>query len=270
MTGAHWVRGAIRDKWLSSEAGGPSGPMGLPTSDELKDSQGVIFSDFERGSIWFTQEGGAQLMMGLAIEFAGFHCFGEQQSSIGDLGADEPFLAVKVAPLNPKADNPTEIDGIWTTVLPADGRSAYENVDSGDTVADTQPVYIGRATPLVVQAHLFEHDEGDPNAFRDEIKTAVAAAGAVVAAFVPAASAVALNPDVQATLTTIINGIAGTGDDVIGQNEFRRLGSRRSILDAVNTPEHVEFGISIHEKVFITDGDASYDAYFRWRRLDHF
>jgi len=32
----------------------------------------------------------------------------------------------------------------------------------------------------------------------------------------------------------------------------------------------VEFGISIHEKAFLTDGDASDDAYFHWRRLDHF
>jgi hypothetical protein len=261
-TGPHLVLGGIRDKWLSPEVGGPSGPLGLPITDELTDNTGVIFSDFQNGSIWFTPEGGAQVIRGLAIEFAGFHCFGEQQGP----GADEPYLIVRAFPEDPNMENPTDIDGIWTSILPGDERATYQ-ADSGTTLAETRVVYMGRATPITVQVILFENDEGDPNAFKDEIKTAVAATGAVVAAFVPAASAVALNPDVQATLTSIINGIAGTGDDVMGSGQFR-LGSRRSILDALNTPEHAEFGVSMHQKVFLTDGDASYDAYFRWRRLD--
>jgi hypothetical protein len=183
-------------------------------------------------------------------------------------GSDEPYFLVSVAPLNPEADNRTEIDGTCVSILPA-GVGTYEDVDTGHTRDDSEPVYLGRATPLVVQVIEFEHDNGDPNAFRNEIKVAVQVVGGVVAAFAPAASFVALNPEVHEAVTTVINGVAGTGDDVLDIGEFR-LGSRRRILEALNTPEHEEFGIPIHQKVFLTDGDASYDAYFRWRRLDHF
>lgn len=263
-TGAHLVKGAIRAKWLSPEAGGPSGLMGLPVSDERPDSSGVIFSDFERGSIWFTPAGGAEVLIGIVIEFVGFRCFGEQQG----LGSDEVYFEVDVAPTNPPVDAPRAIDdGIWVTVLPGDGRPVYENVDSAETHPDTHPVFIGRAAPLRVKTHLFEFDGGDPNLFRNEIKTAVAAAGAVTAAFVPAASAVALNPEVQATVTSIINGIAGTGDDIIGSGEFG-FGSRKQILEKLHTPPQEEFGLLVQERIFLTDGDASYNAYFTVRRWE--
>ena len=261
-TGAHLVTGAIRAKWLSPDGGGPSGQMGLPISDERTDSSGVIFSDFELGSIWFTNNV-AEVLLGLVIEFTGFHCFGETSG----LGSDEPFFHVSVVPLDPPIDNPTDMDGTWFTALPTN-RASYEGVDDGDTVAETNLVYIGRATPLVVKTHLMEHDEGDPNAYKAEIKQAVAAAGAITAFFVPAASAVATNPDVQATVTSIINAIAGTDDDFIGQREFR-LGSRREILATLNTPPGAEFaGVPAHRDAFLEDGDASYKAYFTLRRWE--
>jgi Lamin Tail Domain/LGFP repeat len=263
-TGVRLVKGAIRAKWLSPEAGGPGGQMGLPISDERPDSSGLIFQDFERGSIWFTQQT-AEVIIGLIIEFTGFHCFGEQQG----LGSDEPYFHVSVVPRNPPVDAQTAIDdGMWFTVLPTDGRVAYANVDSRETQSDTNIVFIGRAAPLVVKTSLMEHDEGDPNAFRDRIKNAVAAAGALTAAFVPAASAVATNPQVQALVTDVINGIADTDDDFIGQGEFG-FGTRREILDTLRAPTDEEFpGVPAHRRTFLTDGDASYNAYFRLRRWE--
>jgi hypothetical protein len=113
-----------------------------------------------------------------------------------------------------------------------------------------------------------EHDERDPNAFRDQIKNAVAAAGAVTAAFVPAASAVATNPQVQALVTDVINGIADTDDDFIGQGEFG-FGTRREIPDTLRAPTDEEFpGVPAHRRTFLTDVDASYNAYFRLRRCE--
>jgi hypothetical protein len=105
-TGVHLVKGAIRTKWLSPEAGGPSGKMRLPISDERPDSSGLILQDFERGSVWFTQQTGAALIIGLVIEFTGFHCFGEQQG----LGSDEPYFHVSVVPRNPPVDAPAAVD----------------------------------------------------------------------------------------------------------------------------------------------------------------
>lgn len=53
-TGAHEVRGAIRDAWLA--LGAEASPLGLPVTDEY-DAGGVRRSDFERGSISWTPAG---------------------------------------------------------------------------------------------------------------------------------------------------------------------------------------------------------------------
>jgi peptidoglycan/xylan/chitin deacetylase (PgdA/CDA1 family) len=55
-TGAHEVRGAIRDTWAA--LGWEQGPLGFPTSDEYT-SEGVQRSDFQRGSITWTPQTGA-------------------------------------------------------------------------------------------------------------------------------------------------------------------------------------------------------------------
>jgi uncharacterized protein with LGFP repeats/peptidoglycan/xylan/chitin deacetylase (PgdA/CDA1 family) len=55
-TGAHEVRGAIRDAW--SAQGWEQGPLGFPTSDEHT-SAGVQRSDFQRGFITWTPQDGA-------------------------------------------------------------------------------------------------------------------------------------------------------------------------------------------------------------------
>ncbi|WP_432534868.1 SpoIID/LytB domain-containing protein [Kineococcus arenarius] len=55
-TGAHAVRGAIRDAW--ARQGWETGPLGYPTSDEY-DVPGGKRSDFQGGSITWTPAGGA-------------------------------------------------------------------------------------------------------------------------------------------------------------------------------------------------------------------
>lgn len=265
-SGAHLVRGAIRAKWLSPELGGPAGRMGMPLTEEYADGAGaqkIIVSDFEHGSIWYTDAGGAQVMFGIVVEFVGFKCFGDT----GGIGSDEVYFAVEVTKRNPPLHAPTSVDdGLWYTVLPTTG-PVYENVDPGDAVTDQTIIYVGRAAPLNVKVNLWENDEGDPNAFKAEIQTAVQAAGAVVAAFVPAASAVALNPQVQSTITSIINGVADTGDDFIGRGEWN-IGSRQTIRALLEMPMGSEDGFPCHGSVYLTDDDATYKAYFSVRRWD--
>jgi hypothetical protein len=263
-TGPALIKGAIRDKWLNAEAGA-NGRMGVPINEERSEDGGLIFQDFERGSIWFV-DGVAEVIIGLVIEFTGFHCFGEQQGP----GSDEPYFHVSVVPINPPVENPKAIDdGLWFTMLPADGRVSYENIDSHDTQPDLVPVFIGRAAPLVLKTFEFEHDNGDPNAFRQQIKDAVALAGAITAAFVPAASVVALNPEAQNLVADVINRIVDSDDDFIGQTQVL-FNSRREIRDILNTPTHEEFpGVPLHkDSGLITDGDASYKSYYRLRRWE--
>ena len=56
-TGAHVVRGAIRNHWLSQ--GGPTGPLGYPVDDErgMPDGRGAK-SAFERGSVYWSPDTG--------------------------------------------------------------------------------------------------------------------------------------------------------------------------------------------------------------------
>jgi len=63
QTGAHIVSGEIRQFWLKQ--GGPRGPLGLPTSDEMpsRDGSGRI-SHFEHGDITWHYDKGATVTRG--------------------------------------------------------------------------------------------------------------------------------------------------------------------------------------------------------------
>lgn len=62
-TGAFEVHGAIRNKWAS--LGWENGFLGYPTTDELTTPDGAgRYNHFERGSIYWTNDTGAQLVVG--------------------------------------------------------------------------------------------------------------------------------------------------------------------------------------------------------------
>ena len=55
-TGAHAVRGAVRDRWR--DTGWETGPLGLPTTDETSVATGSV-QDFERGAVYASAGTGA-------------------------------------------------------------------------------------------------------------------------------------------------------------------------------------------------------------------
>ncbi len=61
-TGAHAVQGQIRALWAA--AGGTTGVLGYPTSDERRAPGDVHFSTFERGVVYWTPTGGARAVQG--------------------------------------------------------------------------------------------------------------------------------------------------------------------------------------------------------------
>ena len=260
QTSAHVVRGPILQKYLSSGIGGAAGPMGMPFSDELEDpnSPGLLHSEFEGGSIWYSPGQRARAIFALEVQFRGLHCFGDT----GGLGSDEIYFSVAVAPGERRLERANNMDGIWGTKLPVDESGAYIEMDPGTTSSDLQPVYIGRATPLNVNVNMWENDRGDPNALRENIAIAVRGVGAVTAAFIPEASAVSTNPDVQATVVAIINAAADTDDDFIARGQFSL--TRQEILERLNKLPAFdrEVGLEYHDFVYLTDGDATYKAYF--------
>jgi len=193
----------------------------------------------------------------LEILFSGLHCFGDT----GGAGSDEVYFSVEVAPIEGRLDRANNLDGIWATKLPVD-QTAYEEIDAGTTYPDEQRVYFGRAKPLKVSVNLWENDLGNPDALKEDIRTAVAVAGAATAIFIPGASAVSTNPDVQRLLTDVINAAADTNDDYIGRGQFTL--TRRQILDQLATPPAFDGDVELpqHDLVYLTDGDATYKAYF--------
>lgn len=264
-TNAHVVGGAIRDKWLSAEVGGSAGSFGLPIEDEREDRAGgtdLRFSEFEHGSIWWTPAAGARAFSEIRVEFVGFHCFGESAFD-GFSGSDELYFSIDVEPLDRPRNRPQQVDdSVWVTTLPPKG-PVYEGVDTGHTKLDRVVVFQGRPAPLRIKALAFEQDHSDANALRGEIKAAVAAVGAVGSALVPAASAVLLNPEVQAAVTNLINRIADTSDDFLGRGLWQ-VGTRQDllrVLDAGLQPEP-NTELQFHGAFFLTDGDASHKVYF--------
>ncbi|MGY2084282.1 LGFP repeat-containing protein [Blastococcus sp. SYSU DS0539] len=62
-TGAHAVRGAIRDRWAA--AGWENGQLGFPVTGELPTADGRgAYNHFQRGSIYWSAGTGAQIVLG--------------------------------------------------------------------------------------------------------------------------------------------------------------------------------------------------------------
>jgi uncharacterized protein with LGFP repeats len=61
-TGARLVNGAVLDRY--SAAGGPTGALGLPTTDVTALAGGGRFAHFQHGSVYWTQATGARLVSG--------------------------------------------------------------------------------------------------------------------------------------------------------------------------------------------------------------
>jgi uncharacterized protein with LGFP repeats len=62
QTGTHAIEGQIRDRWTA--AGGATGALGFPTSDEQAAANGVRYSTFQDGGVYWTSAGGAQVVQG--------------------------------------------------------------------------------------------------------------------------------------------------------------------------------------------------------------
>src|SRR3712207_9040949 len=63
VTGAHEVKGAILARYQAT--GGPTGPLGYPTTDERATPNGKgRYNAFQRGSIHFTPATGAHAVLG--------------------------------------------------------------------------------------------------------------------------------------------------------------------------------------------------------------
>lgn len=250
-TGAHVVYGAIRDRW--SALGWEKSYLGFPLSDELDFDEGGRVNQFQGGQIYWWPDTGAIDLNEVVVQYTGMMCFGESAG----LGSDEPYAVFGV--VAPAASRAT------TTKI-------YENVDSGESVVDLVEIYRGKPGGIVISTTIIEHDLGDPNVYLDKVKGVVDTASAAVAGvltIVPVVGAIlaatiglALS-EVANTVSEAINSVFGTGDDTIGHSTTKLSAKQMVVLSARTAIQPPFKGIVYKvETDLITDGDASYKAYF--------
>ena len=249
----HEIHGAIRDRW--AELGWERSWLGYPVSDEYVTRDNGRQTDFQNGSIYWRSDAGAIEYGDCRLWFTGLICFGEQSGFNEHGDSDEPYLIVTSYDAN---------ESVATQKFPPD-RPAYNEVNSGDVIEFRGVCYHGRPSMLNLHCVLMEHDQGDPNAYRDRIdqfvRKAITAGEATAAAF---GTPISIPPEAGDLLTEIINALAMTGDDLIAEGHKSFNGQQ--ISQMIADPPQEEKGIPHHFSVYLTDGDASYKAYFLLER----
>jgi hypothetical protein len=230
--------------------------LGFPISDfklDPNDPESGV-ATFEGGDIYFWKDLGAIEIHEVSVRFVAFHCFGETDELSG---SDEVYLTFGVVPLDVsrRATHQTRI---------------HNQVDAGDTRPDLIDLYTGPPGGLVISVNLAEHDEGDPEAYKDQVDAAVdKAAEGVVAALgeIPVLGVpLALTAEVLLfvggpALKEEINDLLGTEDDHVGTVEV--VLSTKDLLRLTREPPHEVEGTLAHVESPLISGDgASYKAYF--------
>jgi hypothetical protein len=239
------------------QLGGPRSFLGFPVSDFEKDpgqpDSGV--TRFENGAIYFWPDLGALEMRQIALRYVGFHCFGETDELSA---ADEPYFTFGVVPILVERRNPTPQTQIYT------------DVDAGESRADLIELYRGLPFGAVISITLVEHDEGNPEKYRENVDRAVErtadrvveglGAVPVVGIFLSVLAEVAFVIALPA-ITDALNKTLGTEDDHLGTVGLAT--SPKDMMRLTRVQRQDFHGIQAHlESPLISGGGASYKAYF--------
>jgi uncharacterized protein with LGFP repeats len=87
-TGAHWVRGAVQDRWVA--VGASRGSLGYPLTDEIALPRGGAVSHFQGGSVYFSPATGAHVVRGAVQDH--WASIGGQDGYLGYPTSDETDL----------------------------------------------------------------------------------------------------------------------------------------------------------------------------------
>lgn len=249
-TGAQEVYGAIRAKW--SGLGWERGWLGYPTSGEVDVPDGGRVATFEHGAMYWWPDTGAIDLGDVVVRYRGMNCFGEDDTT----GSDEPYIVVGVV----AADGPK----------PTFSTPVYQDVDGGGSFPDDGAVvYRGRPWGLVLSTTVMEHDEGDPDKYRDWVTKGVSLAAtgleaAIVATGIGAPLAAAVAPALAAIVPAVVNevnNLLGTGDDVIGTVPIGLSVKQLCTLPGATLQDERDIRFHVATPL-ATNGDGSYKAYF--------
>ena len=155
------------------------------------------------------------------LRYRGLYC---QEETTWDQASwsDEVYVITSAVHIDANGHNVVRTEALPT----AQSHAWYDDVDSGEVrVGPVAACWRGNSDPVSLTAVVYEHDQGDPNAYKNEVHVAVSAAIAVlIAEYPPAAALAALEP----VITDAINWLLDTGDDLI---ESQTVVNRRDVLE---------------------------------------
>jgi hypothetical protein len=253
-----WVHGAIEGHY--NLLGGASSRLGLPLADEMEMSEGGRVSVFDNGNIYWWPDVGAIDLGNVVVHFTGLMCFGETDSDGGGSNSDEVYAVIGV-------------------IAPSGGREiltqTFEDVDGGESRPDLVELFQGPPQGLVLDVLLVEHDEADPNKYRQIVGQAVekgmqklapviskVVAGVPVVGPVLAVAASELLPALAPFISDVVNDLLGTDDEVLGRPTIA-LTAKQMVVLAARTPNSDIKGVGFKfETPLISSQGASYKVYF--------
>lgn len=250
-----WVSGAIGERY--DQLGAGASWLGLPVSDEVEFSEGGRANRFENGAIYWWPDTGPIDMNQVIVHYTGIYAFAETDSDRFGTTSDEPYVNIGV--VTP------------SLTLPAVRSQIYDDVDAGDARPDVIELYRGMPEGIALAILLMEHDEGDPDKYKDVVTAGVAAGSTALSAAILAIPYVGvfIAPLVAAVLVKVgpdivsaVNDLVGAGDDILG-NTVLHLTAKEMVVLAARTPMRDQYGIGWKaETVELTGEGADYKVYF--------
>ena len=150
------------------------------------------------------------------ISYEGLYCIDE--SGPDWWGSDESYVVTSAVHITRRGANVVRTE---RHPFAGNGDDAYGDVDSeevriGPRAACWNGVVANVAAGMSLTTTVFDHDEGDPDAYRDEVDAAVKLAIGIAAALYPPAAAILALIEASGLVTDFFNWLLGTGDDQIG------------------------------------------------------
>jgi hypothetical protein len=150
------------------------------------------------------------------ITYEGLHCIDETHADWW--GSDESYVITSAAHITPRGANVVRTEHHPSA---GGGGGAYSDVDSGETRVGPRAAcwngVVGQVSAgMSLTTSVFDHDKGDPNAYRDEVDAAVKLAIGITAYLYPPAGAILALIEASGLITDFHNWLLQTGDDQVG------------------------------------------------------
>ncbi len=256
-----WLYGAIGEKYL--QLGGTQCWLGWPTSDEEDFAQEGRANTFTHGAIYWWPDTGPIDLGDVVVRYKGLFCFGETDDDQLSF-EDEPYVIFGIVPVS--TENRLEI----RTRIYGEDDDPFGGVDAGDSREDNIELYRGLPYGMALGVTLMEHDFGDPEKYKAQVKIGVDKASEAVVfgtqhipILGPTLAKVAepLLEAVGPTIVNTINDLLDTQDDILDMHGWA-ITAREMVLNTRRSVSNFH-GIEWHlDSPLFSGQGASYKVYF--------